>query len=167
MLKFLPVALIIFLVAGCGSKSATPTPTPKPTPAPTPTKVPPGYIPPGAIQFGDSVSGTKLHTITTKFDKKKPVAWVAHLSQAPGTKTLTWTVTRVAGEGRHPEVVTHASVTVLPNATYLGSSLTAQQITAKGITFQAQYQMEYLKGSKVLATGTFLLSSGSGVAPSY
>ncbi len=168
MLKLLPVALVIFLVAGCGtSASPKPTPTPKPTAAPTPTKTPPGYIPAGSIQFGASVTGTKLHTITTKFAQNKTVAWVAHFSQAPGTKTLKWTVTRVAGKGQHPVTVSSATVSVPASATYLGSSLTGKQLNAKKITFDAQYRMDYLKGSKVLATGQFLLSSGSGLAPSY
>jgi hypothetical protein len=168
VLKFLPVALVIFLLAGCGSSaSPTPTPTPKPTPAPTPTKVPTGFIPAGAIQFGGSVTGTKLHSITTKFAQNKPVAWVAHFSQAPGTKTLTWTITRVAGKGQHPAVVTSSTVSVPAKATYFGSILSAHQLNSKKITFDAQYRMDYLKGSKVLATGQFLLSSGSGLAPSY
>jgi hypothetical protein len=168
VLKFLPVGLVIFLLAGCGTNSSPkPTPTPKPTLTPTPTKAPAGFIPAGSIQFGDSVTGTKLHTISTRFAKSKPVAWVAHFSQPPGTKILTWTVTRTGGKGQHPATVTSTAVSVRANATYLGSSLKAQQLNSKKITFDAQYRMDYLKGNKVLATGQFLLSSGSGLAPSY
>jgi hypothetical protein len=166
MLKSLTLGAILVVLTGCGSSPPPPTPTPKPA-SPTPTTVPSGFVPSGSIEFGSAVSGTRVQSITSSFAKNKRVAWVAHFSERPGTKSLTWTVTRTGGQGRHPAVVATASVSVPPDSTYLASRLTPQQLKSKGITFNGNYAMQYSRGTKVLAVGDFALLPGSGRAPGY
>ena len=161
------MARLISVLGGCG-----PVPTPKPTPTPTapfptPTRLTAGYIPAGVIEFGGSVTGVKLHSVASTFSKNKAVAWVAHLSQAPEANGLTWIVRRVGGQGRHPAIVTKQTVAVRSHASYLANRLTPKQLASNGITFGGQYQMQYSKGTRVLASGDFALLSGSGRPPGY
>lgn len=168
MYRLLPIAALIFVIAGCGSKASSKT---KGTAVPLPTKAATGPARSGTaglVVFGTSVSGTTIHGSASSFSKPAKLAWVAHFKTAPGSHPLTLNVERTNGPGTFPRSVWSSRVTV-GNAMTASGQLTAAQMKSHHISAGGHFAMTYTKGGgKILASGAFQIAgSGSGSHTGY
>ncbi|HZT97358.1 MAG TPA: hypothetical protein VFB34_11055 [Chloroflexota bacterium] len=159
---------MILLVASCGGRASTPpkvrrTLTPRqPTPTITPSKgskTPPA----GVIAFGAGITGTALDHPTGAFQSNQKIAWVARFRKPAPSAPLLWTITRVAGNGLHPAVVSSRKKSIPPSVTSDDGFLAPKEVRSLGITAPGTYLMRYSLQGKTWAEGTFkLASAGAG-----
>lgn len=170
LFKFLPVAFLVAILAGCGSNTAKPPPKPRPTPTVKPTS---GPSTSGAglkgIIFGTSLNGTKVQGASASFSNPSKLAWQAHLNPAPTSKTLKVNITRLnGGAGPFPKVVWSGTVTVKNGQTMVTGQMSKAQMKARQVKAGGKFGLTYLQKGTSLAQGNFEMSSGpSGASGGY
>jgi len=116
----------------------------------------------GRIEFGSSFQKTSGQDITivnphSRFHLSQNVAWVAHLSQAAGSRTLTLSILR---HGRRDTPLFGTPITIRhvnPHWNALASGVPARYFLSLHATAPGTYILKYSRGSKILAQGSFKL----------
>lgn len=118
-----------------------------------------GTVHSGVVEFGSAYANNPLRIVQphSSFGPNDTVAWVAHLAQDAGTTSLTREFIRVR-RGGHKIAVYQTVVTLSsPSDNALGLALPVSALATKGVTSPGTYILRYLRGSTVLAEGTFTL----------
>ena len=162
MARLIHIAAVALLLAGCtapaGVAPAAPTPTPVviiATPSPAPTPEPTAVdVYAGDVIFGTKVTNDlKITVPKTTFDRKaKDIAWAAHFTEPAGAPTLTWMVLKKTGCSEQIQFT--EKVKVSPDWTITSSHSALPKFLHNK---PGKYIMRYVRGSTVLAEGTFTL----------
>lgn len=170
MHRFLPLVFVVVAVialGGCGPyASPKPTPTPAPKVTPTPVATPAETVAPAEIIFGKSLSGSTIREQGTSFANPAKLVWKAQLPRAPGAaRSLTIRVRRInGGDGVFPRPIWSSTVT-RGNTSAVEGQMSRSQMAARRIKSGGKFELAYLSGNRVLASGEFSIGSDSGGPP--
>jgi hypothetical protein len=123
--------------------------------------LPAGVPPSGKIWFGSDFGKKNgaLYIIDKKsvFHVKDQVAWVAHFNQDAGAHELTFELYAVKS-GQNTSLFRQSTPMQSTNSNERAERAPVPSLIASGANRVGEYGIEYLRGTHVLATGTFHLS---------